>query len=67
MCIRRLVAAFILIAAFFTTLRQNCEPVTDLDRWYRILSYASSSTSKPPAYPPRASTRLRRAEVEQHP
>src|SRR5712692_8327020 len=32
--------AFIRIAAFFTTLRQTAEQLTDLDRWYRILSYA---------------------------
>ena len=32
--------AFMRIAAFFTALRQTAEQLTDLDRWYRILSYA---------------------------
>ena len=32
--------AFMRIAAFFTTLRQTAEQLTNLDRWYRILSYA---------------------------
>lgn len=32
--------AFRRIAAFFTQLRQTAEQLTDLDRWYRILSYA---------------------------
>jgi hypothetical protein len=29
-----------LIAAFFATLRETAEQLTDLDRWYRILSHA---------------------------
>jgi hypothetical protein len=32
--------AFIRIAAFFAALRKTAEQLTDLDRWYRILSYA---------------------------
>ena len=28
------------IAAFFATLRETAEQLTDLDRWYRILSHA---------------------------
>jgi hypothetical protein len=32
--------AFTRIAAFFAALRQTAEQLTDLDRWYRILSYA---------------------------
>ena len=28
------------IAAFFTALRKTAGQLTDLDRWYRILSYA---------------------------
>jgi hypothetical protein len=28
------------IAAFFVTLRETAEQLTDLDRWYRILSHA---------------------------
>jgi hypothetical protein len=28
------------IAAFFATLREIAEQLTDLDRWYRILSHA---------------------------
>ena len=32
--------AFLRIAGFFARLRQTAEQLTDLDRWYRILSYA---------------------------
>ena len=32
--------AFVRIARFFAQLRQTAEQLTDLDRWYRILSYA---------------------------
>ena len=32
--------AFLRIAGFFARLRQTAEPLTDLDRWYRILSFA---------------------------
>jgi Transposase DDE domain group 1 len=32
--------AFLRIAGFFAALRQTAEQLTDLDRWYRILSYA---------------------------
>jgi hypothetical protein len=32
--------AFLRIAGFFAQLRQTAEQLTDLDRWYRILSYA---------------------------
>jgi len=37
---RRARRAFARIAGFFTALRQTAEQLTDLDRWYRILSYA---------------------------
>ena len=32
--------AFLRIAGFFAQLRQTAEQLTELDRWYRILSYA---------------------------
>jgi hypothetical protein len=32
--------AFLRIARFFARLRQTAEQLTDLDRWYRILSCA---------------------------
>jgi hypothetical protein len=31
---------FVRIARFFAQLRQTAEQLTDLDRWYRILSFA---------------------------
>jgi DDE family transposase len=37
---RRARRAFLRIAGFFAQLRQTAEQLTDLDRWYRILSYA---------------------------
>jgi len=37
---RRARRAFLRIAGFFARLRQTAEQLTDLDRWYRILSYA---------------------------
>lgn len=37
---RRARRAFARIAGFFAALRQTAEQLTDLDRWYRILSYA---------------------------
>ena len=37
---RRARQAFLRIAGFFVSLRQTAEQLTDLDRWYRILSYA---------------------------
>ena len=33
-------SAFLRIARFFAQLRQTAEQLSDLDRWYRILSYA---------------------------
>jgi hypothetical protein len=37
---QRACQAFLRIAGFFTRLRQTAEQLTDVDRWYRILSYA---------------------------
>lgn len=38
--------AFLRIAGFFAGLRQTAEQLTDLDRWYRILSFALSKYLK---------------------
>src|SRR3977135_812827 len=40
------------IAAFFATLRETAEQLTDLDRWYRILSHALVKYLKGPQLAP---------------
>jgi hypothetical protein len=40
------------IAAFFVTLRETAEQLTDLDRWYRILSHALVKLSQRPTTRP---------------